>query len=102
MRISVIIPALNEAHNLAAGTQSARCVSTAEIIVVDGGSQDNSMDVASAQGAIVLASKTSRAVQMNVGARPAPGDALVFLHADTVLPAGFDGHVCHLLASAGN
>ena len=60
------------------------------------------MDVASAQGAIVLASKTSRAVQMNVGARAATGDALVFLHADTVLPAGFDGHVCHLLASAGN
>lgn len=97
MRISVIIPALNEAPNLAATIASARSVSTKEIIVVDGGSRDNSADAARSLGATVLMSKPGRANQMNLGARAAKGEMLLFLHADTLLPAGFDHHILRIL-----
>jgi rSAM/selenodomain-associated transferase 2 len=100
MSISVIIPVLNEAQNLPATIASARSVSTREIIVVDGGSRDESVKVAQSQGAVVIKSRPGRALQMNQGARAAKGDTLLFLHADTLLPAGYDEQVRRALASA--
>jgi rSAM/selenodomain-associated transferase 2 len=86
--LTVIIPVLNEAPNLE--RLLPRLVADcrgAEIIVVDGGSVDGSKEVARRHGARVFASRRGRARQMNAGAAAATGDILVFLHADTALPA---------------
>jgi rSAM/selenodomain-associated transferase 2 len=87
MRISVIIPTLNEEACLPGTLLSVRALQPLEIIVVDGGSTDGT--VASAQGAdLVLAAPRGRAVQMNHAARHARGELLLFLHADCFLEPG--------------
>jgi rSAM/selenodomain-associated transferase 2 len=85
VRVSVIIPSLNEAAVIAAAIQSA---AGAEVIVSDGGSTDGTIDVARRHGARVIEGESMRARQMNAAVSEATGDALIFLHADTVLPAG--------------
>ncbi len=90
MLISVVIPALNEADNVAAAVRSAAASAIAEVIVVDGGSDDATVEAAAKAGARVVSSSRGRARQLNAGAKGASGDVLLFLHADTRLPAGFD------------
>lgn len=87
--ISVVIPALNEADNVAAAVESALVEEASEVIVVDGGSSDDTVTLAEAAGARVVVTRPSRARQMNVGAEAAVGDVLLFLHADTILPEGY-------------
>ena len=82
--VSVVIPALNEAANIAATLQALPTV--LETIVVDGGSTDGTAEAASAAGARVVRSGRGRARQMNAGAAVAQGDIILFLHADTRLP----------------
>ena len=88
--ISVIIPALNESRALPATL--ARLLAEPgpfETIVVDGGSDDDTVAIASAHAGVrVITAPRGRARQMNAGARSATGDLLLFLHADTLLPAG--------------
>jgi rSAM/selenodomain-associated transferase 2 len=88
--ISIIIPALDEAANLARLLPGLVASSPApEVIVVDGGSGDGTADVVSASGSVqFLAGARGRARQMNAGARVASGQILLFLHADTRLPHG--------------
>jgi rSAM/selenodomain-associated transferase 2 len=88
LRISVIVPALNEEHHLAATLASVKLSSADELIVADGGSQDSTMTVASQFTPHVLACPAGRARQMNRAAQQAQGDILLFLHADTLLPPG--------------
>jgi len=86
MDISVVIPALNEAAQLPRTLQSVVAQDgPGEIIVVDGGSTDETRAVASGTAHLIEAPR-GRARQMNAGARAASGDALLFLHADTRLP----------------
>lgn len=87
--ISVVVPALNEAPRIRAAVDSARGEYDVEVIVVDGHSTDATAAVARAAGARVVKCLPGRARQMNAGAAVATGDILLFLHADTVLPAGF-------------
>ena len=83
--LSVIIPTLNESAHLA-GTLEPLVHSGCEIIVVDGGSDDSTPDIATACDSIFLPSKTrGRSFQMNLGATSAQGDLFLFLHADTIL-----------------
>jgi rSAM/selenodomain-associated transferase 2 len=98
MDLSVIVPVLNEESVLAATLQSARGPGVREIIVVDGGSEDATVEVARSLADVVRTAERGRAAQMNAGAAVARGDALLFLHADTVLPAGFDAAVLRALA----
>lgn len=91
--ISVIIPALNEANSIEQTILDLSQREPAEIIVVDGGSQDATADIAKAAGAEVLTSAPSKAKQMNAGAARASGDILLFLHADTHLPSNFADRV---------
>ena len=85
LSISVVIPALDESQRIAAAVQRA-AVLPAEVIVVDGGSDDDTAAVAAGAGATVLDAPRGRASQMNVGAKAAHGDVLVFVHADVVAP----------------
>ncbi len=93
--LSVIIPAINEAENLASCIKAIRQHSfeESEIIVVDGGSIDKTVDVARGLGARVLETQKSRAIQMNYGARCAKGDIFLFLHADSILPKGYQNEI---------
>jgi rSAM/selenodomain-associated transferase 2 len=85
--ISIIIPALNEAANLDRVLSSIP--SHLEVILVDGGSEDGTIDIARAKGIKAFSCKPSRGMQMNLGAAHATGDTLLFLHADTTLPGDF-------------
>ena len=88
MRLSVIIATLNEAPRIGATIASVRHADpTAEIIVVDGNSHDGTPDTARAAGARVMRAARGRGSQLASGANAACGDVLVFLHADTRLPA---------------
>jgi len=86
MTISVIIPTINEAQNIRAALARLHHPTFGEILVGDGGSYDGTVAQA-APVAKVLTAPTGRARQMNVGAAAASGDALLFLHADTLLPS---------------
>lgn len=87
MPISVIIPALNAAFSLPATIASAACAD--EIIVVDGGSNDESAQIATAAGARVISAARGRGTQLAAGARAARHDWRLFLHADTRLAPGW-------------
>ncbi len=98
LRVSIIIPALNEAPLIAATVSHARTLGPLEVIVVDGGSADATAGEAERAGANVLRARPGRAAQQNAGAREAGGDALLFLHADTRLPEGALARVGRVLA----
>lgn len=90
--ISIVIPTLNESNYLADTLQSIldAVSNPIEIIVVDGGSVDNTVEIAMKFGVQVVLCGNGRSYQMNAGAAVATGDVLVFLHGDTRVPTGFD------------
>ena len=85
-RISVIVPVLNEEKHLATTLSHVVLSPGDELIVVDGGSADETVAIARRFTPAVLTSAAGRAQQMNRGAQQAQGDILLFLHADTHLP----------------
>ncbi|MEL6462581.1 MAG: TIGR04283 family arsenosugar biosynthesis glycosyltransferase [Cyanobacteria bacterium J06621_15] len=89
-KISIIIPTLNESQNIKATLASTQISTNVEVIVVDGGSEDNTVEIVESLGLKVIPGHKNRAYQMNIGAKNATGDILLFLHADTLLPANFD------------
>lgn len=103
MRLAIVIPALNEAANLSRLLPDlARGCPGADIVVVDGGSGDDTAAVVARHGGPrLLASARSRALQMNHGARATSGDTLLFLHADTRLPEGAARAIEQALAEPG-
>ena len=87
--ISIVIPALNEAENLPGLlSRLARERETHEVVVVDGGSSDDTVATARAFGATVGCAPPGRGIQLAAGAARARGEILVFLHADSVFPHG--------------
>jgi rSAM/selenodomain-associated transferase 2/rSAM/selenodomain-associated transferase 1 len=100
-KISIIIPALNEAATIARTLSPLEGVDNLEVIVVDGGSIDATAELARSRRAKVIQSNPGKAIQMNTGAAAASGDILVFLHADTLLPEGFSHQIVAALNQKG-
>ncbi len=100
-RISVIIPALNEADIIGESISNLQTSRKTEVIVVDGGSRDKTVEIARSLGAKVLSASPSKATQMNAGAAEAGGDVLLFLHADTRLPQNFEDKILAAVAANG-
>ncbi len=94
--LSVVIPAVNEEKNLLALLDQV-VPHAEEVIVVDGGSTDSTVEIARARGALVIKSERGRALQMNRGAAQAGGKVIWFLHADSKLSAGWKGQMLRAL-----
>jgi rSAM/selenodomain-associated transferase 2 len=86
MRISIVIPVLNEEKSIAETVAALMPLKPHELIIVDGGSSDRTYEICNRLDVTVLSSPRGRGLQMNHGARQATGDVLLFLHADTRLP----------------
>jgi rSAM/selenodomain-associated transferase 2 len=102
-RLSIIIPVLNEGEGIA-GTLDALAelrALGAEIVVVDGGSHDATIQRARLRADRVIPAPRGRASQMNAGAEKASGDVFLFLHADTRLPREADHLVLDGLQRSG-
>jgi rSAM/selenodomain-associated transferase 2 len=100
-QLSIVIPALNESANIVRTLMALQPLRQGghEVILVDGGSTDDT--VALAEGLVdqVLTGVRGRGRQMNLGARHAWGDTLLFLHADTFIPYDLIPQISHALAS---
>src|SRR5262244_4167279 len=91
-RLTIIMPVLNESERIVAALEAVADLRArgTEVIVVDGGSRDATVQLARLGADHVLSAPQGRALQMNAGAEKASGDVLLFLHADTRLPAEAD------------
>lgn len=100
MSLSIIIPTLDEAQTIIAFLDALHPLRQrgAEVIVVDGGSGDDTTELARSHADLVLTAGRGRALQMNTGAAQAHGEIFCFLHADTQLPDGADGLIIDGLA----
>jgi len=101
MKLSLVIPVLDEAAGLAATLAPLAALRARghELIVVDGGSRDATPALAAPLADDVVSAPRGRARQMNAGAAQASGDVLLFLHADTTLPEGADMAVLQAVAA---
>ena len=90
MRLSIVIPVLDEAAGIASSLERLRPLRErgAEVVVVDGGSRDATRELAAPLADRLIEAPRGRAQQMNAGAQASTGEAIVFLHADTRLPEG--------------
>ena len=102
-KLSIIVPVLNEGEGIAAALDALSDLRSlgSEVIVVDGGSRDATIQRARLRADCVIAAPRGRASQMNAGAAKARGDVLLFLHADTRLPRAAEHVILDGLARSG-
>jgi len=103
-KISIIIPTINEASNLPLLLSDLLSIQNeGEIIIVDSGSEDKTIDVANIYGAKVFISKErNRGLQLDIGAKNSKGEWLIFLHADTRLNNDWFTKIKSLLTGENN
>ena len=98
--VSIIIPTFNEVRSIQSTLEAlTRVRGKIEVIVVDGGSNDLTLEIAARNGAHVIASQRGRGIQMHRGACVAHGEALLFLHADTIVPPEAADRIVETFAS---
>ena len=102
-KLSIIMPVLNEGEGIAAALDALSILRSlgTEVMVVDGGSRDATIQRARLRADRVIAAPPGRGPQMNAGAEKASGDVLLFLHVDTRLPADADHVVLNGLERSG-
>ncbi len=104
--LSIIIPTLNEEQGIANLLEwligNASTTVEKEIILVDGGSTDNTLPIAKAYGVTIILSDKGRAKQMNTGAAHAKGTVLYFLHADTFPEKDYDTKIIDTITQGNN
>ncbi len=105
MRLAIIVPVLNEHATIASALRRLQPLRErgARVVVVDGGSQDGTLQAAAAHADSAIVASRGRALQMNAGARDATAgdaDVLLFLHADTELPPEADRLIFRALSNA--
>lgn len=100
--LCIVVPVLNEASGLAARLVDLEPFRRrgAHLVVVDGGSEDESLNIARAHADLAFVGPRGRSAQMNAGAAACPADTLLFVHADTRLPADADALVARALAGS--
>jgi hypothetical protein len=98
-RLSIVIPTLNEANQLRETVKPLLKHSDCEVIIADGGSTDGTVELAGELGCRVIAANRGRGRQLNAGAALASGEFLLFLHADTRVPATFREEIQNTLGS---
>ena len=103
MRLSIVIPVLNEADGIAFFLDSLQSMRHAghELIVVDGGSSDATLQHAAPLADRIIRSPRGRAQQMNAGAAVASGEVILFLHADSIFPVGGAAAIAEALGASG-
>ncbi|WP_196794894.1 TIGR04283 family arsenosugar biosynthesis glycosyltransferase [Richelia intracellularis] len=101
VKISIIIPTLNEVEHIKSTLTTIKDSQNVELIVVDGGSGDGTIELIQNLGLPLIISPPGRAIQMNTGALASTGDILLFLHADTHLPPKFDTMIRQTLVKPG-
>ncbi len=99
LRISIVIPTLNEGPRIEPAVDSAWHAGVDEVIVVDGGSEDETLDRVRSCVTATIQTAAGRAIQQNCGARAASGDVLLFQHADCQLGSGCGQQIRELLAN---
>lgn len=101
MKLSIVIPALNEAAAIESMLRPLQALRTAgvEVVLADGGSTDATVALARPLTDCVIEAPRGRARQMNAGAALATGDVLLFLHADTTLPEAAPGAILQALVA---
>lgn len=98
-QISIIIPTLNEGNTIKKTLAGLINIPDTEIIVVDGGSRDDTREQVVSFGIQIISQPAHRALQMNAGAAASHGDILLFLHADTTLPHNFADSIRRALST---
>lgn len=98
--LSIIVPALNEARSIAGTLDALKNIRDAEVIVVDGGSSDATAEIARTRGVRLVASERGRGAQMHAGACVARGEALWFVHADTLVASACADEIAEALKDA--
>ena len=101
MSLALVVPTWNEAPRIRALAEHVASLGALECVVVDGGSEDATVEEARAMGLQVLTGPRGRAAQMNRGAAATSAEHLLFLHADTRLPSGAPALVLETLRDEG-
>ncbi len=102
LKVSIIVPTLNEAQGLNETLTQIQQLCPHELVVSDGGSDDNTLKIAEKFTEQVIKGPAGRALQMNAGARIATGDIFLFLHADSrIEPASYE-KMLHSLKNSKN
>jgi rSAM/selenodomain-associated transferase 2 len=96
--LSVVIPCLNESRNISTAYNSIRDErALLEVIIVDGGSTDDTREIGVRLGARIIEAQKGRGLQINAGIRECAGDVILVLHADCQIVPGTIEHIFHLL-----